>query len=243
MRQLSGKVALVAVLVVGAGVLSPATAGPGEDPRTVRVRAECTPQGTIVLRHTTTGDTTDIGIRGSGLGEGRWRGEHELAIGVDDTYDTQLDLDADHGDLRGGIDIDDSGTAGVLRLAHGEHRECFASFDESPARIIMGSGTDSIAVWHRDPRRYVTRGQIDCRPGSQWAVEVGVGFDDGGFGAGARPFTCNRLGFLRFHWESRIRPPEGTPTELTYVGRNLDTGNVRRLSYHASSPATRPAVD
>ena len=234
MQRLSGLV--VAVLL--ASGLAPAYAGAGEGSRTVRVVAECVGGGRIVLQHRTEAGTTYVHARGHDLGNGRWRGEHRLEVGVDDTYDTSLDLDADHGDLWLDLEIEDTGTAGALDLASGQRRQCFASFDERPRGTIMGSATDSIAVWHPEPRRFVTRGQVDCRPGSEWKVLVEVGFDDWGFGVGSAPHRCNRLGFFRFQQEVSSGDPAGAPVRLSYVGRNLDTGAVRRLTWHASSAAS-----
>lgn len=238
MLRLSGLVLAAVLAAPLAPGLTPAYAGPGEEPRSVRVRAECVGGGTIALRHTTDGDVTRVHARGHGLGNGRWEGEHRLEVGVDDTYDTALDLDADRGDLWLDFDIDDTGKAGALDLADGDRRRCFASFDELRRGTIMGSATDSIAVWHPDPRRFVTRGQVDCRPGSRWKVMVEVGFGDWGFGGGSAPHRCNRLGFFRFAQEVRSGDPAGAPVTLGYVGRNLDTGAVRRLSWRASSPAS-----
>ena len=233
MTRLSG----LALLVLLLGGLSPAYAGAGEESRTVTVKAQCVGGGRVTLAHTTTGDTTEVRVRGAGVRNGSWYGSHLLEVGVDDTEDTGLAVRVRDHRFGFRLDYEDTGKAGVLDLAASGGRRCLASFDELPRATIMGSATDSIAVWHPKPRRFVTRGQVDCRPGSTWKVSVEVGFDDWGFGGGSAPHRCNRLGFFRFHQASRTGDPAGAPVELTYVGRNLGTGAVRTLSWQASGPA------
>ena len=237
MKRLSG-IALVLLLSSALGVApTPAYAGVGEAPRTVTVTAGCQGGGRVALAHTTSEDGTRVRARGSGLRDGGWFGSHLLEVGVDDTEDTGLAVRVRDHRFGFRLHYEDTGKAGVLDLAAGGGRRCLASFDDLPRATIMGSVTDSIAVWHPKPRRFVTRGQVDCRPGSTWEVSVEVGFADWGFGGGSAPHRCNRQGFFRFHQASRTGDPAGAPVELTYVGRNLGSGAVRTLSWQASSPA------
>ena len=232
MKRLAGS----AVLVLLLGGLSPAYAGAAEAPRAVTVQAGCVGGGRIVLAHTTSGDSTHVRVRGVGLRNGTWYGSHQLEVGVDATEVSEFAVRVRHHRFDVDLDYDATGKAGIV--SGGPAREqCFASFDELPRATIMGSATDSIAVRHPAPRRFVTRGQVDCRPGSEWEVMVEVGFDGWGFGGGSAPHRCHRQGFFRFVQESRTGDPAGAPVEVTYAARNLETGAVRTLRWHASSPA------
>lgn len=202
------------------------------------VRARCGPgAGTIVLRHTTEAGATRVRIDGTGLPDGRWTGEHLLEVGVDDTRDTRLRLRAAGGELHHELDIADTGAAGVLHLRGAGGRACSASFDENHPWVILAGSQDSVVVRHPKPRLLRTNGQVDCRRGSEWSVEVSVTAGDSSTGTGAAPLRCGRLGFLRFHWQDRSDAPLPKPVAVTYVGRNLDTGAVRRVSYRATSPS------
>lgn len=247
MRRVSARSLLVGVLLVGLGLpAADAASGPrggtgaepGEESRTVTLRARCGPgAGTIVLRHTTESGATRVGIDGTGLHDGRWRGEHLLEIGVDDTHDTRLRLRATDGELHHELDIADTGPAGVLHLRGPGDRACSAAFDENRPWVILASSQDSVAVRHPKPRLFTVNGQIECRRGSEWSVEVSIGAGDSSSGIGEAPLRCGRLGFFRFHWQSRSDASRPKPVEVRYVGRNLDTGAVRRVSYRATSPS------
>ena len=244
MKRLSGRVPAVVLAATFAGALVaalvaavPASAGAGEEPRTVTVRAECVGGGAIVLRQTADRDSTHVEIRGRGLGEEtRWRGSHLLEVGVDDTVDTSLSLVAVGGRLRTDLDLDDTGAAAVLDLRHGK-RHCFASYDENRPFVIVGSARLSALV-RRTEDGYLARTELDrCRPGSRWFLDLGIGSDDGGVGAG-RGADCSRHGWLRSRWDFGVTPhPTERPTELTFQARGQ--GSRERLTYRA----TRPPVD
>lgn len=250
MRRASARTLLAGVLLAGLGLPAAEAAGPGADsgaglgtapedaPRTVTLRARCAGgSGAIVLRHTTEAGATRVSIVGTGLRDGRWDGEHLLEVGVDDTHDTRLRLRAVDGELHHELAIADAGPAGVLRLLGPGGRECAASFDENRPWVIVGGARESVVVRHPGPRVLRVNGQLECRRGSAWSVEVSVAAGGSGSGAGEGPLRCGRLGFLRFHWQTRSGAPTPEPVGVRYVGRNLDTDAVRRVSYRATSPS------
>lgn len=250
MRRASARTLLAGVLLAGLGLPAAEAAGPGADsgaglgtapedaPRTVTLRARCAGgSGAIVLRHTTEAGATRVSIVGTGLRDGRWDGEHLLEVGVDDTHDTRLRLRAVGGELHHEIDVADSGPAGVLHLRGAGGRRCSAAFDENRPWVILTSAQDSVVVRHPGPRLFTVNGQVECRRGSEWSVMVSVEARGSGAATGAAPVRCGRPGFLRFRWQDRWESPAPKPTAVTYVGRNLDTGAVRRVSYRATSPS------
>lgn len=234
MKRVSGRAVLVAVLAMTGAGLAPATAGAGEEPRTVTVRAECPGGGTIVLRQTADADSTHVRVRSHGLGQGlRWKGTHSLEIGVDDTTDTSLGLVAVDGELKADFDLDDTGKAAVLDLRH-KKRRCFASFDENRPFVIMGSATLSVLA-RRTEDGLLARTEIHhCQPDARWDLELGVDFEDAGVGAGIQG-TCSRNGWLRERWDFGMEPtPTTRPQGLTFVVDG--EGSRERLTYRATRP-------
>lgn len=223
---------LVVLLLLVAG-LAPAQAEPEQTPRTVTVRAACVGGGTVVLRHTTEAGSTHVEVRARGLRNGTWYGSHLLEVGVDDTEDTEFATPVRHHRASFDFDVEDTGKAGVLDLNQGKRR-CFASFDENRPFVIMGSATLSVLARRTDSGLLVRSEVQRCRPGTSWTLDLAVGFDGGGAGAG-RPADCGRHGWLRTRWDLGLDPrPTARPQDLAFTARG--EGSRERLSYHATRP-------
>jgi hypothetical protein len=209
----------------------------------VTVRVRCLPAGTIVLRQTVGPDSTHVQVDGARLANGRWTGEHRVEIGVDDTHDTSLDLRVRGGELHHEFDVPYVAEDGALDITTGTRRDeerCFASYGEQRPFVIMGSANASVLARLSDSG-FLARTQIDCRGRSAWDLSLGAEFGRAGVGAG-RGAVCRKY-LWRGRWDFGMEPrPTSRPDGLTFVGSVGDRTPVR-VSYHASSPATRPSAD
>ncbi|MDN4159975.1 hypothetical protein [Nocardioides abyssi] len=229
------------VVLLGAGLpaasAAPADAPPTDEPpaeRTVTVRGDCGPSGRVVLRQVLDGDRTTVAVRLRGVPDGRWRGEHLVEVGVDDTEDTRLAADVRAHVLAVGFEVDGAAVGGVLRLSGPRGAECHAAYSEAGSMVVVTDARLAGVVRRSGPRRLVARADVDCRPGPRWSVELGFSDESSGSGFGSPRVRCRSgSAVLREVVERDV----ATLPATVEVAARRPGGRHLRLRYVASDPA------
>ena len=232
MGWLGMRTALLATAATVAGLAPGAVAaGPAApDDRTIVVRANCESKGRVVVRKVDRGDHTHVTVDGYGVPNRRWEGEYRLEVGVDDTKDVWLEFRSRNHRFHQEFDVGGHGTSGSLDLERGKPQACFAAYDEK-ARYTVANGTGlRTIVRHRGVEHVTIRGSLDCRIGSEWAIEVSVEFASEGTGFASSPRTCGR-GWIEFGEVTDIDSASvDRPVAITLVARS-SAGKVHRVAY------------
>lgn len=216
----------------GSAVLAAPEEPPGE--RTVTVRGDCTPTGRVVLRQVGDGTTTTVTVKGRGVPDGRWRGEHLLEVGVDDTEDTRLSVRVREHAFTRSFEVDGAAVGGVLRLVNPAGVVCHAAYSETGSMVVVADDRLSGVVRRSGPRRTVVRAEVACGGRQRWSLEMSWSDEGSGTGFGAPPQRC-RDGRVVLR-EAVLDPDATLPTAVEVSARRAG-GRLLRLRYAASSAA------
>ncbi|MEV7430260.1 hypothetical protein AB0N29_11645 [Nocardioides sp. NPDC092400] len=257
----SARLAALALLLVGttATAAPAATAAPGGPTspaatertatertvteRTVTVRGDCVRHGRVVLRQDVGPETTTVTVRARGIANGRWRGEHLLEVGVDDTNDTRVSVRARRHGFATTFEVDGSGIGGVLDLGAPSGGACSVAYSEADDLVVVGDRRTDVFVATPGPRRRLTRAHVHCRPGTRWSLAVEASDEDGGYGFGGSAVPCRRGSVVARDLTTGKRA--SLPDTLEVVAERTG-GRTLRLRYdateHAAAEATAPVA-
>lgn len=235
-------VAATALVLLGAGLSTASAApdGPGtppssdERPRAVTVRGDCGPSGRVVLRQVTTGDRTTVTVKARGVENGRWRGEHLVEVGVDDTDDTRVAIRARKHAFTVQFAVEGAAVGGVLDLTGPRGAGCHASYSEAGSMVVVTDAWLAAMVRRSGPTKLVARLDVGCHAGQRWSAELSFADDESGAGIGAPRVPC-RHGFATLR-EAVERDPATLPRTVE-LSAQRPGGRRLRVSYVASEPA------